>query len=151
MKQQATTEDIFQLMLKSPQSVLTTLGSEQKYRSLLRRVAANPPFSRVTTEIRNAPFLLAYSLKTGERKDDDSSLDSSTYHLAKAQDIFIVDNSVFGRMFPVDRAPHESDLEGKKNRSARLLFEFVPHSPHTPKSQLSPQLFHSRLLRAFGL
>jgi hypothetical protein len=150
VKQQATTEDIFQLMLKSPQSVLTTLGSEQKYRSLLRRVAANPPFSRVTTEIRNAPFLLAYSLKTSEKKDDDSP-DSSTYHLAKAQDIFIVDNSVFGRMFPVDRAPHESDLEGKKNRTALLLVQFVPHSSHTPKSQLSTLLFNSRLLRAFGI
>jgi hypothetical protein len=115
VKQQATTEDIFQLMLKSPQSVLTTLGSEQKYRSLLRRVAANPPFSRVTTEIRNAPFLLAYSLNTGAEKKDDSSPDSSTYRLAKAEDIFIIDNSVFGRMFAVDRAPHESDLEGKRN------------------------------------
>jgi hypothetical protein len=133
VKQQATTEDIFQLMLKSPQSVLTTLGSEQKYRSLLRRVAANPPFSRVTTEIRDAPFLLAYSLKTGEKKDNDSSLDSSTYHLAKAQDIFIVDNSVFGRMFPVDRAPHESDLEGKKNRSACSFSSnlcLIPNSRH---------------------
>jgi hypothetical protein len=151
VKQQATTEDIFQLMLKSPKSVLTTLGSEQKYRSLLRRVAANPPFSRATAEIRNAPFLLAYSLKTAEKKDDDSSLDSSTYHLAKAEDIFIVDNSVFGRMFPVDRAPHESDLEGKRDRSALLLVEFMPHSPHTPQSQISILLFHSRLLRAFGL
>jgi hypothetical protein len=110
VKQQATTEDIFQLLLKSPQSVLATLGSEQKYRSLLRRVAANPPFSKVTAEIRNAPFLLAYSLKTAEKKDD-LSPDSSTYRLAKAEEIFIVDNSVFGRMFPVDRAPHESDLE----------------------------------------
>lgn len=110
MKQQATTEDIFQLMLKSPENVLNTLGSEQKYRSLLRRVAANPPFSRVTAEIRNAPFLLAYSLKTAEKKKDASD-DSSTYRLAKAEEIYIVDNSVFGRMFPVDRAPHESDLE----------------------------------------
>jgi hypothetical protein len=100
-------------MLKSPQSVLTTLGSEQKYRSLLRRVASNHPFSRVTPEIRNAPFLLAYSLQSTEKKDD-SPPDSSTYRLAKAEDIFIVDNSVFGRMFPVDRAPHESDLEGKR-------------------------------------
>jgi hypothetical protein len=122
VKQQATTEDIFQLMLKSPQSVLATLGSEQKYRSLLRRVAANPPFSRVTTEIRNAPFLLAYSLNTASEKKDDSSPDSSTYRLAKAQDIFIIDNSVWGRMFPVDRAPHESDLEGKRN--CALLLDY---------------------------
>jgi hypothetical protein len=33
------------------------------------------------------------------------------YELVKAEDIYIIDNSFFGRMFPVKRAPHESDLE----------------------------------------
>jgi len=110
VKQEATTEDIFKLLIQAPQSVLAILGSEQKYRSLLRRVAANPPFSRVSSQIRSSPFLLAYSLKSTEKKEG-APVDSTTFRLAKADDIFIVDNSVFGRMFIVDRAPPESDLQ----------------------------------------
>lgn len=110
VKQEATTKDLFQVMMASPEQVLETLGSEAKYRSLLRRIAANPPFSRVTSEIRNAPFLLAYTEKKSGDKDE-KSLGAVNYHLAKAEDIFIVDNSFFGRMFSVKSAPHESDLE----------------------------------------
>lgn len=94
-------------MLSSPQDVLNSLGSESKYRSLLRRIASNPPFSHLTSEIQNSSFLLAYTLTY----QDSGSPDSGTFELAKAKDIYIVDNSFFGRMFPVKRAPHESDLE----------------------------------------
>ena len=108
VKQEATTRDLFLLLLSSPKDVLDSLGSEAKYRSLLRRIASNPPFSRVTAEIKNAPFLLAYKLK---KTDDEKSSQPHTYELTTASDIFIIDNSFFGRMFDVKRAPHESDLE----------------------------------------
>ena len=103
---EARTQDIFRLMLSSPEKVLNTLGSEAKYRALLRRIAANPPFHRVSPEIKNSPFLLAYKIE-----EDDSGEGKSSYLLAKAEDIYIIDNSFYGRMFPVIRAPHESDLE----------------------------------------
>ena len=62
VKEDATTKEIFLLMLKSPSNVLQTLGSEAKYRSLLRRVAADPPFDliQLSAEIQKAPLLLAY-------------------------------------------------------------------------------------------
>jgi hypothetical protein len=101
-----STQDIFRLMLESPQTVLSAVKSEANYRILLRRVAANPPFKRITPDIRNAPFLLAYTISQGE-----DSKEESNYQLAKAEDIYIIDNSFFGRMFPVLRAPHENDLE----------------------------------------
>ena len=106
VQSEARTQDIFRLMLSSPEKVLETLGSEAKYRTLLRRIAANPPFHRVTPEIRNARFLLGYKIE-----DDDKGEGKSNYLLAKAEEIYIIDNSFFGRMFPVIRAPHESDLE----------------------------------------
>lgn len=101
--------DLFILLIQSPQYILDTLG-EKKYRMLLRRLAANPPFSGVSPKIRASPFLLAY---TSLNDSDDSSKESQSYKLAKAEDIFVIDNSFFGRMFPVLRAPHESDLEGR--------------------------------------
>lgn len=134
VRQEATTKDIFMLMLADPEKMLDTLGSEKKYRSLLRRIAANPPFSRVTAPLQNTAFLLAYSVKpTEEKKTCEESLEPANYHLAKAEDIYIIDNSFFGRMFAVDRAPHESDLEdfyvrlGSKyiSKSVERRFEVV--------------------------
>jgi hypothetical protein len=100
---------LFQRLLANPQKVLDTLGSEEKYRSLLRRIAANPPFARVTPALRDSPFLLGY---TPARSDDEeASPGGMTYQLLKAEQIYIIDNSFFARMFPVARAPPETDLE----------------------------------------
>lgn len=88
--------------------MLDKLGSEQKYRSLLRRIAVNPPFTSVTPIIRNTAFLLGYFPK----RSDDSSVEGDFIHtLLKAEDIYIIDNTFFARMFPVARAPPETDLE----------------------------------------
>jgi hypothetical protein len=106
VKQEASTKDIFDLIIKSPQTVLAAVKSEEKYKTLLRRIAAHPPFKRVTPEIREAPFLLSYTISEGSGPKDKAS-----YKLAKAADIYIIDNSFFGRMFNVQQAPHESDLE----------------------------------------
>jgi hypothetical protein len=118
VKQEATTRELFDLLLESPKAVLQSLGSEKKYRSLLRRIAAHPPFGSVTKSIRSSPFLLAYRAATdsttnaGEKTGDEKkSSEALTYDLACAEEIYIIDNSFFGRMFGVQRAPHESDLE----------------------------------------
>lgn len=76
---------------------------------LLRRIAANPPFTRVSAQIKSSRFLLAYSSAGGGRSD--ASTEGTNFQLAKAEDIYIIDNSFFGRMFQVLKAPHESDLE----------------------------------------
>ena len=117
VKQEASTKDIFRLMIESPQKVLDSVQqNEGKYRSLLRRVAAHRPFTRVTKEMRESPFLLAYEPPSADQSTDKgdgnkAEAERSKFKLAKAEDIHIIDNSFFGRMFPVQRAPHESDLE----------------------------------------
>ena len=108
VKQEASTADLFQLVLADPQQVLDTLGSEEKYRLILRRIAANPPFSRVTPAIRDSPFLLGYTPTTSEEASTSGDL---TYRLLKAEQVYIIDNTFFARMFPVARAPPETDLE----------------------------------------
>lgn len=107
VKSEASTADLFRLMLSNADKVLQTVGSEEKYRMLLRRIAANPPFDRTTPQICDAPFLLAYRIS----QDEDCEEEKHTYVLAKAKDIYLIDNSFLARMFPVLRAPHESDLE----------------------------------------
>ena len=99
VRQEVSTKDIFHRMIDNPQEVLAAVKTKEKYQVFLRRIAANKPFKQVTKEIRESPFLLAYS--EGQTK----------FELAKAKDIFIIDNSFFARMFPVKGAPHESDLE----------------------------------------
>lgn len=117
VKESATTKEIFQRILKSPDDVLRIMGSESKYRSLLRRIAASPPFSlaNVPDSIRKCPFLLGYSVRPNalqfESEEGSEPSEKITYKLAKAEDLYVVDNSNFARMFPVQRAPPETDLE----------------------------------------
>lgn len=114
VKEEATTKDLFQKIIESPENVLRKLGSEKKYRALLRRIAADLPFppSNPPKQVRESPFLLAYTIKhpSSETKEVVNE-DQMTYHLAKAADVYIIDNSNYGRIFPVSRAPPESDLE----------------------------------------
>ena len=120
VKEEATTNDLFRKMVAQPDKVLHMLGGEMKYRALLRRIAADPPISlsRPSQAVKQAPFLLGYTLtatRSDEHSDKENGVDTTgdkmTYHLARAQDIFVIDNSNYGRMFPVKRAPPESDLE----------------------------------------
>jgi hypothetical protein len=53
--------------------------------------------------------LLAYKSPAQQAESGDTP--ESRVVLAKAEDIFVVDNMNYGRMFPVLRAPHETDLE----------------------------------------
>jgi Protein of unknown function (DUF3684) len=125
VKEEATTKDLFLKVITTPNEVLKVLGSEKKYRSLLRRIAANPPFSwnKIPQEVTKSAFLLAYNVKPHGNNNDivkdeaemtivkDGATETISYRLAKANEIYIIDNSFFARMFPVSRAPPESDLE----------------------------------------
>jgi Protein of unknown function (DUF3684) len=113
VKEEATTADLFFKMLNAPQDVLRILGSEKKYRALLRRIAADPPFqmSRPPLNVKTAPFLLAYQVPPYSDASPTSTEDRMVHHLAKAEDVYVIDNSNYGRMFNVNRAPPESDLE----------------------------------------
>lgn len=106
VKEEASARDLFLLILQAPHEILKTLG-EKRYRMLLRRLAANPPFTRISPQIRSSPFLLAYS----SLNESEDSKEKESFRLATAAEIHIIDNSFFGRMFTVLRAPHESDLE----------------------------------------
>lgn len=115
VKAEPSNEDLFRLLVSSPLVVLRKLGSEAKYRSLLRRIAANPPYKTVNAKMRKSAFLLAYhendESQTDLKDGSDPSTSRTTYTLAKAEDICVIDNSHFARLFNALSAPQESDLE----------------------------------------
>ena len=53
VKHEASTEELFKLVLANPQQVFNRLGSEEKYLELLPRFATNPPFASVTDAINS--------------------------------------------------------------------------------------------------
>lgn len=170
VKNEPSTEDIFRLLLSSPQETLEKLGSESRYRFLLRRIAANPPYREVTTEMKKSPFLLAYRLYESEKTDGTSSAENNDsdkrdvtataddvnvpiapkYALAKAEDICIIDNSHFSRMFNVFTAPQESDIErlyetlGSMYISKRVNQTFYATGPRLRHTQLTNE-FRDRI------
>ncbi|CDF34901.1 unnamed protein product [Chondrus crispus] len=148
VKSQPSTEDLFRMVLSSPNRVLAKLGSS-KYLALLRRIAANPPYREVTPQMKKSPFLLSIQLtKTLETRLDIQSGDSETqdrnkFVLAKACDICIIDNSRYSRMFTLLAAPQESDIEifykslGSPRISQKVRQNFWANGGQNPSTELT--------------
>jgi len=120
VKEEPSLQEIFNLMTEKPDEVLDSLG-EDKYKALLRRVAANPPFKSITKQIRQSPFLLGYlvideEISSGESSEEKDKGQKAQYVLARADDIYIVDNSFLRRQFSMLVAPMEQTLEEFYNR-----------------------------------
>lgn len=93
--------------------MLDTLG-EAKYKTLLRRVASDPPFKKVTKEIRDCAFLLGYLVmdeETAPDSKDAANIQKAQFVLAQAEDVYIVDNSFLRRQFSMLVSPMEQQLE----------------------------------------
>lgn len=104
VKDEPTLQEIFDLMIEKPDEVLDSLG-EEKYKAILRRIASDPPFKQITKQIRSTPFLLGYLVIDEEATNDEDKTkeggQKAQYVLARAEDIFIVDNSFLRRQFPM--------------------------------------------------
>lgn len=111
VKTEPTLAEIFELMLEKPDQTLDLLG-ERSYKSVLQRIAAHPPFKHVTNRISSCPFLLGYLVVDEEVVSEDKGKEQrAQYVLARAEDIYIVDNSFLRRQFPMLVAPMEQTLE----------------------------------------
>lgn len=107
------------LYATQPDEVLDSLG-ETKYKTILSRIAADPPFKKVTAEIRDCAFLLGYLVMDEEIASDDKggegNVQKAQFVLARAEDIYIVDNSFLRRQFSMLICPHEQQLEEFYNK-----------------------------------
>lgn len=118
VRSEPSPKDLMNILVSGPLGVLSKLGSE-KYTSLLRRLSSYFDGSNITPTMRRSPFLIAYRLEGEDNETEESSnrveqiekKATARYSLAKADDICIIDNSFFARLFPVLTAPQEVDLE----------------------------------------
>jgi hypothetical protein len=114
VKSEPALQELFELMITKPDEVLDCLG-EPKYKALLRRCAANPPFKHVTKEMRSSAWLLGYLVMDEELTSDDGkdtpAGQSAQFVLSRAEDIYIVDNSFLRRQFSMFVSPMEQQLE----------------------------------------
>lgn len=123
VKAEPSLQEIFELMIEKPDEVLDQLG-EAKYKMVLRRLASDPPFKHITKQIRSCPFLLGYlvideEVTNGEEGDDADKAEGgqkAQFVLARAEDIYIVDNSFLRRQFPMLVSPMEQTLEEFYNK-----------------------------------
>jgi len=115
VKAEPSLQEIFDLMIEKPDEVLDTLG-EDKYKMLLRRIASDPPFRHITKQIRSCPFLLGYLVIDEEIDSEDEKEQKAQYVLARAEDIYLVDNSFLRRQFPMLVSPMEQTLEEFYNK-----------------------------------
>jgi len=149
VKAEPSLQEIFDLMIEKPDEVLDSLG-EAKYKMLLRRIASNPPFNHVTKTIKSCPFLLGYLVIDEEVASGDEGGQKAQYVLARAEDIFLVDNSFLRRQFPMLVSPMEQTLEefynkiGSKYVSEVVKKDFEVQGPTWADTPLT-QSFASRI------
>lgn len=127
VKGEPSLHEIFELMIEKPDEVLDSLG-EEMYKAVLRRIASDPPFKQITASIRSSPFLLGYLVVDEEVASEEEGKDhvqKAQYVLARASDIFIVDNSFLRRQFPMLVSPMEQ-VSVKSDRVSPLLCRFLP-------------------------
>lgn len=109
VKAEPSLQEIFDLMIAKPDEVLDSLG-EELYKAVLRRVASDPPFKQITASIRSSPFLLGYLVIDEDvttEEEGKGHVQKAQYVLARANEIFIVDNSFLRRQFPMLVSPME--------------------------------------------
>lgn len=131
--------DLFESTIRSPGNVLRKLGSHDNYLILLRRLASSLSSFSISSDAKRSPFLLGHISLAGESGSTDENGGNSRsgvvndknsqYRLARAEEICIIDNSLFARKFAILAAPQESDLE--------RFYEMIGSTPISKRVQQS--------------
>ena len=141
VRSEASVQDILQILVSQPNETLEKIGVE-KYLGLLRRIASDAPFKNASKVLRASPFLIAY-----ENESNDDSEAAARPTLARAHEIHLIDNQMFGRMFPVLTAPHETDLEAFY---AKIGSQYISDSVEKTYRITGSQLTDTPLTREFA-
>ena len=109
---------------------LLLLG-EPQYKAVLQRIASNPPFKHITKQISSSPFLLGYLVVDEEVIGGDEGKNNgqkAQYCLARAEEIYIVDNSFLRRQFPMLVSPMEQVCDSILTHTS-LQIRTISHFP----------------------
>lgn len=145
--------DLLKLTIRAPEAVFHKLGSHENYVMLLRRLASSLSTFPISPEVKRSPFLLGYVFSAGEIMNEEGSVlgaevknERPKYRLARAEEICVIDNSLFARKFSVLAAPQESDLErfyetiGSIPISKRVLQSFNVHGKVKNNTPLTKEM-----------
>ncbi|KAJ3194958.1 hypothetical protein HDU82_002276, partial [Entophlyctis luteolus] len=116
VKDEPTPQELAEQLVRNPQSFMNLLGFA-KYLQVLRTIAANYYQLRnvrsLAAEMRNSAFLVG--VKTIRDTEVDAATDEDNerlqYQLAKANEIYIIDDTVLGQLFSPLGCPVETLLE----------------------------------------
>ncbi|KAF9435865.1 hypothetical protein BGZ76_005362 [Entomortierella beljakovae] len=133
VKEEPTPIELAQLVIRSPQDFLNRNGGIENYKSILRQIASHMHIissqRALLNEMIRSPFLLGEkrinndleeetsdsSKKPDNEEDSPSDVNSShvvvQYKLAKASEIFLIDDTVLQQIFTPLSAPMEAILE----------------------------------------
>ncbi|KAF9933479.1 hypothetical protein FBU30_005320 [Linnemannia zychae] len=138
VKEEPTPVELTQLVVRAPHDFLNRNGGVENYKSILRQIASHMHVIRnhksLVAEMMRAPFLLGEKRinqdvldeSEGESKGADGKGDGGEgggsseglqeqvvvqYKLAKASDIYLIDDTVLQQIFTPLSAPMESHLE----------------------------------------
>ena len=119
VKDEPTPAELASMLVKTPDHFLNTMGVES-YLGLLRQLAAHYSLLKndksLYRDMKNRPFLLGLKSTSNTGSDGKSGGDSLTsratqYKLAKASDIYLIDDTVLGQLFNPLGAPIEAIIE----------------------------------------
>ncbi|KAG0215948.1 hypothetical protein BGX28_007174 [Mortierella sp. GBA30] len=134
VKEEPTPVELTQLVVRAPQDFLNRNGGVESYKSILRQIASHMHVIRtqkaLLNEMMRSPFLLgekrmpqdveddtSVAAKEMDGEDPEDSSDSNMgqvvvqYKLARASDIYLIDDTVQQQIFTPLSAPMESHLE----------------------------------------
>ncbi|KAF9280093.1 hypothetical protein BGZ68_007509 [Mortierella alpina] len=132
VKEEPTPVELTQLVVRAPQDFLNRNGGVENYKSILRQIASHMHVIRtqkaLLNEMMRSPFLLGEkrmaqedeetSMEGDKAADGDEGSSSATmgqvvvqYKLARADEIYLIDDTVLQQIFTPLSAPMESHLE----------------------------------------
>ncbi|KAJ3134361.1 hypothetical protein HK100_003665 [Physocladia obscura] len=115
VKDEPTPQELTEQLVRNPQSFMNQLGFA-KYLQVLRTIAANYYQLRsnrsLVSEMRESAFLVGVK---SEQRSGDGEDDNLQYQLAKAKEIYIMDDTVLGQLFTPLGCPIETLLEEMYN------------------------------------
>ncbi|KAF9371790.1 hypothetical protein CPB97_001717, partial [Podila verticillata] len=121
VKEEPTPVELTQLVIRSPNDFLNRNGGVENYKSVLRQIASHMHVIRtqkaLVNEMIKSPFLLGEKRITedseGNEDEDPSNVGQVVvqYKLARASEIYLIDDTVLQQIFTPLSAPIESHLE----------------------------------------
>jgi hypothetical protein len=101
VKEEPSPLELAQLLVKSPQESLDNLGFDS-YLAILRQIASHYPVLKANrallSDMKTKAFLVGFT-NNSSQTDSETGKEVNHFRLARAQDIYLIDDAVLGQLF----------------------------------------------------